>query len=165
MRLETEFHRQRGVTLVAARVVNDDEHAKRVRVADQCGSVRPPMGDGGPLPGWDDGGWEGVVHAGDTKPLGYATAATPTDPPVAVAWSERAAEGDPTAAETLEALGDPRPPSDAIAPPVTTLPDGVRQYLDGVAERADDDDLTEGDRESLTALAARTGRLRTVVEE
>lgn len=165
MRLETEFDRRRGVTLVAARVVNDDEHAKRVRVADQCGTVMPPSEDGVPVPGWDDGGWEGVVQAGGTKPLGYATTATPADPPVAIAWSERAAGGDPSAAETLAELGDPRPPSDAIEPPAASLPDGVRQYLDAVAERAADGDLTESDCERLAALGARARRLRAVVEE
>ncbi|MFB6270696.1 MAG: hypothetical protein ABEH83_12170 [Halobacterium sp.] len=165
MRLETESDRRRGVTLVAARVVNDGDHAVRVRVADQCGSVWPPRDEGVPAPGWDGGGWEGVVKAGETKPLGYATPAEPNDPPVEFAWTERAAGGGPSAAETFADLGDPRPPRDAVAPPTTTLPDGVREYLDGVSERARDGDATDGDREAVAALVARAGRLRREVEE
>jgi hypothetical protein len=95
MRLETETHRRRGVTLVAARVVNDGDHATRVRVADQCGgSVWPPREDGLPVVGWDDGGWEGVVDAGETRALGYATPAEPATPPAGFAWTERAADAD-----------------------------------------------------------------------
>lgn len=178
MRLETETDRRRGVTLVAARVVNDGDDAARVRVADQCGgSVWPPREDGVPVAGWDDGGWEGVVPAGTSKPLGYATDATPASPPVAFAWTERAAGGetsstaaladlgDPSPAAALADLGDPRPPRDAIAPPAAVLPDGVREWLDGVAERAEVGDATDADREGVAALEARARRLREAVEE
>jgi hypothetical protein len=165
VQLETEFDRRRGVTLVAARVVNDGDHARRVRVADECGSVRPPREDGVPLPGWDDGGWEGVVDAGETRALGYATPARPTDPPVAFAWTERAADGEPTTAETFADLGDPRPPRDAVVPPTTVLPESVREYLDDVAERTSESAATETDRERVAALAARATKLRREVDE
>lgn len=165
MELETAVHRQRGVTLVAVRVTNDDEHARRVRVANRCdGPVLPPCEQGVPVPGWDDGGWEGVVDAGAAKPLGYATPAPPADPPVEFAWSERAAESEPTAAETLADLGDPRPPADAVSPPTTALPDGVREWLAEVAERATDGETTDADRDGVAALAARASRLREDVE-
>jgi len=187
MRLETETHRRRGVTLVAARVVNDEAHAARVRVADQCGgSVWPPREDGLPVAGWDDGGWEGVVAAGETRALGYATPAEPANPPAGFAWTERAADaepspvegarsdptagetrtgGDPSPGETLADLGDPRPPRDAITPPTTVLPDAVRDWLDGVSTRAETGDATDTDRERVAALEARAARLREVVEE
>jgi len=165
MELETATHRRRGVTLVAARVTNDDEHAQRVRVADQCdGRVLPPQEEGDPVPGWDDGGWEGVVAAGATRPLGYATRAPPADPPVEVAWCERAADSQPTAAATLADLGDPRPPADAVAPPATVLPERVREWLAEVDERATDGAATDADRERVAALAARASRLRGDVE-
>jgi hypothetical protein len=163
MRLETEAFRRGGVTLVAARVTNDDEEPQRVRVADRCGgSVLPPRTNGLPIAGWDDGGWEGVVDPGSTRPIGYATRAPPSDPPADVAWTERAAS-DPTPASALDDLGDPRPPRDAVAPPSTELPDGVREWLDGVSQRARDGEHTERDREGLTALASRTSTLREAV--
>jgi hypothetical protein len=188
MRLETEIHRRRGVTLVAARVVNDEVHAARVRVADQCGgSVWPPREDGLPVAGWDDGGWEGVVAAGETRALGYATPAEPATPAAAFAWTERAADAElspreearsepaageactggsgPSPGETLAQLGDPRPPRDAIAPPTTVLPDAVRDWLDRVSTRAETGDATDTDRERVAALEARAARLREVVEE
>ncbi|NIB98012.1 hypothetical protein [Halobacterium sp. R2-5] len=161
MELETATHRRRGVTLVAARATNDDDHAQRVRVASRCdGPVWPPRDEGIPVPGWDDGGWEGVVEAGATRPLGFATPAEPASPPVEFAWSERAAETEPTAAETLSDLGDPRPPADAIEPPETALPAGVREWLDGVAERSNQGAATDADRDRVAALAARASRLR-----
>ncbi|WP_336035992.1 hypothetical protein [Halobacterium yunchengense] len=166
MDLETATERRRGVTLVSARLHNDAEHAVRVRVADRCGgSVWPPREDGLPAPGWDDGGWEGVLGAGETHPLGYATAARPPAPPVEVAWTERAAEGEPSPAAALADLGDPRPPRDAVAPPTASLPSGVREWLDGVAARADRGETTDEDRAGVAALAARANRLRGVVEE
>lgn len=178
MRLETETTRRRDVTLVAARVVNDGDDAVRARVADQCGgSVWPPRNEGIPAPGWDDGGWEGVVPAGAATPLGYATPAEPATPPVAFAWTERAADSatesridaddtvQQSASRTLTDLGDPRPPRDAIAPPTTALPDGVREWLDAVGERARTGDTTAIDSERVAALEARTRRLREVVDE
>jgi len=161
MELETATHLRRGVTLVAARVTNDGDHARRVRVASRCdGPVWPPRDDGVPVAGWDDGGWEGVVDAGATEPLGFATPVEPGAPPAEFAWSERAGETEPSAAETLAELGDPRPPADAIEPPATALPDGVREWLDEVDERTATGATTERDREGVAALAARASRLR-----
>lgn len=165
MELETAVHRRRGVTLVAVRVTNDGNQARRVRVANRCdGPVLPPCEQGVPVPGWDDGGWEGVVDAGAAKPLGYATSAQPADPPVEVAWYERAAESEPTATGTLADLGDPRPPADAVSPPATALPNEVREWLNDVAERATDGETTDADRDGVAALAARATRLREDVE-
>lgn len=165
MRLETQTHRRSGVTLVAVRVANDADHACRVRVANECpGVVWPPRERGVPAPGWDDGGWEGVVGEDETRALGYATPAEPADPPAAFAWTERAADGDPTPAETFADLGDPRPPADAVAVPESVLPDAVREWLDGVAERAERGTATESDRDAVAALAARASRLREAVE-
>lgn len=166
MRLETETHRRGGVTLVAARVRNDGEEARRVRMANRCdGSVWPPREHGLPATGWDDGGWEGVLEPGETQPLGYATPAAPASPPVEFAWTERAAGSEPTAAGALADLGDPRPPRDAVTPPESGLPDRVREWLGSVADRAESGEATEADREGVGVLAARAKRLREAVEE
>ena len=163
MRLETEAFRRGGMTLVAARVTNDGDDPQRVRIADRCGgSVLPPRTNGLPIAGWDDGGWEGVVDSGETRPVGYATRAPPADPPADIVWTERAAS-DPTPASTLDDLGDPRPPRDAVTPPSTDLPDGVREWLDGVSQRASDSESTERDRTGVAALVARASVLREAV--
>lgn len=167
MQLESETHRRSGVTLVAVRVTNDDEEARRVRVANRCdGPVWPPRERDIPVAGWDDGGWEGVLEPGETKPLGYATPATPASPAVEFAWTERAADGEPpTGSDALAQLGDPRPPHDAVTPPETGLPDRVREWLAAVSERAEADEATDADREGIGVLAARANRLREAVEK
>lgn len=167
MQLESETHRRNGVTLVAVRVTNDDEQVRRVRVANRCGgSVWPPRDRGAPVPGWDDGGWEGVLDPDETRPLGYATPAAPASPPVEFAWTERAAGGETaSAADTLVNLGDPRPPRDAVTPPESGLPDRVREWLSAVSERVEADEATDADREGVGVLAARASKLREAVEE
>jgi hypothetical protein len=151
---------------VAVRVEHDGEQCQRVRLANECaGPVWPPREDGLPEPGWDDGGWEGVLDPGERKPLGYATPGEPTDPPVTVAWTERAAEGPPDASEAVAQCGDPRPPRDAIPEPDTALPDSVRDWLGSVSTRASEDKETPGDREAVSALAARASVLRERVDE
>jgi len=155
-----------GVTLVAVRVHNDDDHPKRARVANRCeGAVWPPREDGLPVPGWDDGGWEGVIEAGTSRALGYATPAPPASPPAEIAWTERAADGVPDTAEAVADLGDPRPPRDAVTPPETGVPEETRAWLEGVAERATDGEATDADRDGVAALAARATRLREAVDE
>ncbi|MFC3477648.1 DUF7857 domain-containing protein [Halobacterium litoreum] len=166
MRLETEVYRRDGVTLVAVLVHNDDDHPVRVRVANRCaGAVWPPREGDLPAPGWDDGGWEGVVEPGGRRALGYATPGAPGSPPAEVAWTERAADGVPTTAEAVADLGDPRPPRDAVTPPAEAVPEETRAWLSGVSERATDGDATDADRESVAALAARATRLREAVDE
>lgn len=177
MRLETETHRRNGVTLVAVRMHNDGGDPQRVRVANRCdGAVWPPRECGLPASGWDDGGWEGVLDAGECRPLGYATPGDPADPPAEFAWTERAADGTagdagcgdgrpPTPRDAVADLGDPRPPRDAVTPPTTALPEGVREWLDDVANRAADGESTDADRNGVAALAARARRLRGAVEK
>lgn len=166
MRVATETHRRGGVTLVAIRVEHDGEQRQRVRLANECaGPVWPPREEGLPAPGWDDGGWEGVLDPGERKPLGYATPGEPRDPPVTVAWTERAAEGPPDASEAVAEFGDPRPPRDAVPEPDTALPESVRDWLGDVSARASGDEETPEDQEAVSALAARANLLRERVGE
>lgn len=166
MDVATETHRRNGVTLVAVRVDHDGEHPERVRLANECpGPVWPPRENGLPAPGWDDGGWEGVLGPGETKPLGYATPGEPREPPVTVAWTERAAAGPPEASEAVAEFGDPRPPRDAVPAPDTALPETVRDWLGGVSSRASEDEDTPEDREAVSALAARASVLRERVDD
>lgn len=106
-------------TLVEVVVANETTVDRRVRV-ENCldGRVEPPRENGVPTPGWDDEGYTGVVPANGRLTLGYACAAPPTDPPVAVRDEGRPAEGDdadePTAADAVRLLDDHAPPADAV---------------------------------------------------
>ena len=114
------------ISLVTLVVENSTETARRVRVANRLdGPVWPPRREGVPEAGWDDGGFEGVVAPGASRALGYASPAPPADPPAELVWTERAGEteaerspdtfdDDATPEGIVRALGDPRPPADAV---------------------------------------------------
>ncbi|MFC4448622.1 hypothetical protein [Halorussus aquaticus] len=196
-----------GVTLVELVVRNPSTTARRVRVGNRLdGPVWPPRREGVPAAGWDDGGFEGVVAAEDRRALGYATPASaesavevepPTEverpaedrPPAELVWTERAGESegeadsdtfgdDATPEGVVRALGDPRPPADAVpaaesnperetATPESPIPGAVEAWLSAVEARA------EGETDSvvpsqptpehvaaLAAVARRVERLR-----
>jgi hypothetical protein len=119
--------RENGTTLVELVLVNDGP-ARRVRVENELdGPVHPPRTDGVPTEGWDEGGFEGTVGAGERLALGYATPAAPADPPVSVEWlgppdgESPRIEDHPavprvtaTTDGVARALEDPRPPRDAL---------------------------------------------------
>lgn len=152
------------VTFVELLATNTTPDARRVRIANLLdGEVWPPRRDGVPESGWDDGGFEGVVSAEETVALGYACPAEPATEPAAepaeLRWSERAAatpdesdadervsaDGSADAADVVRALGDPRPPSDAVpapgaenaSPETASLPDSVAEWMAAVEERAE----------------------------
>lgn len=172
MRLDTSLERTGGVTLVAVRVTNTADRAKRVRVANQLdGPVWPPRIGGRPAPGWDDGGYEGVLDAGETRSLGFATPAIPAEPQpeasaVAVAWVEDAPNGPPDEPPSpgviVGELGDPRPPRDALPSSrgLTEVPPDVRAWLDRVEERVTQGTATPADRETLDRVVGRANDLR-----
>lgn len=121
MRLSTDARRVGDVTLVHAHVTNDESGPRRVRVASRLdGPVWFPRRRGVRAAGWDEGGFEGVLAAGETRPLGYASPAPPVDPPAEIAWTERATAGEAADETTVDAtavvrrLGDPRPPRSAV---------------------------------------------------
>jgi hypothetical protein len=166
MRVDAEAHRRGGVTLVAVRATNDDEEPLRVRLANDCaGPVWPPRDGDLPAPGWDGGGWEGVLKPGASRALGYATPGSPADPPVSVAWTERAGDSERAAGDAVAEFGDPRPPGDAVEPPDDGLPEDVQDWLGDVSRRASDGNPDAGDRDAVAALAARATVLRERVEE
>jgi hypothetical protein len=213
--LDWQVERGAGVALVELVVRNPADAARRVRVGNRLpGPVWPPRREGVPAAGWDDGGFEGVVAARDRRALGYASP-VPTDesdrnpeavdidtadhdpvgdPPAELVWSERAgasaSETDDFADEAtpegvVRALGDPRPPADAVPaaeatgerdgppadapvseppPPDAVVPEPVDAWLSAVEARADDESEpptpTLADRAALGAVAARIETLR-----
>ena len=122
--------RENGVTLVTGRVENPDDR-RRVRLTSRLdGPLWPPRRQGVPADGWDEEGFECVLAADEVQPLGFASPAPPTDPPLAVAETEPVDADDggveprvavPTVESTADgvvrALGAPRPPRDAVPTP------------------------------------------------
>lgn len=145
-----------SVSLVELVVRNPMATSRRVRVANRLnGPVWPPRQNGVPEAGWDDGGFEGVVGPESQLALGYASSGNSVEPPAEVVWTERAATGsaddscdgvpdvESTADGVVRALGDPRPPADAV--PVATrrtnveqsLPEDVEAWLSDVEQRVE----------------------------
>ena len=131
--LDWRVESRANLSLVTLVLDNPTATPRRVRVANRLsGPVRPPRREGVPESGWDDGGFEGVVPAGGTRPLGYASPAPPAEPPVELVRTERAGSADSADSErtrtvpeespegVVRALGDARPPADAVP---TATPD------------------------------------------
>ncbi|USZ66997.1 hypothetical protein NGM10_09675 [Halorussus salilacus] len=181
-----------GISLVELTVTNSAGTPRRVRLGNRLdGPVCPPRREGVPEAGWDDGGFEGVLAPGERRALGYAARAPPADPPVEVVWSERAGDSETDGNRTeidrpaveatpegvVRALGDARPPADAVPVPAVEdcgtpsdadpVPDPVDAWLSAVETRADDGtaDLSEDDRRALDAVARRIGALRDRADE
>jgi hypothetical protein len=151
--------REDGVTLVTGRVENPGE-PRRVRLESRLdGPLWPPRCHGVPAAGWDDEGFECVLAAGETRPIGAASPAPPTDSPLEVVETEpvepddgieprvQVPSVDPTAEDVVRELGAPRPPRDAVpvdrpdhpgspeedggAPPVDSAGDAAMRGGDG----------------------------------
>ena len=182
----------------ASRSWNSSSATRRVRVGNRLpGPVRPPRREGVPAAGWDDGGFEGVVPPHERRALGYASPVAAdesvgadsggdftADPPATLVWSERAgasaAETDPdafadeaTPEGVVRALGDPRPPADAVpasddaSERDAPVPEPVESWLSAVEERARSADggseslaPTPADRAALERVASRIEALR-----
>lgn len=144
--LDWRVESRADVSLVTLVVDNPTATPRRVRVANRLdGPVQPPRREGVPESGWDDGGFEGVVPADGTRPLGYASPAPPDEPPAELVWSERAGSTESVDSErtrtvpeesaegVVRALGDARPPADAVP---TTAPDFDRDSADTDSRRS-----------------------------
>ncbi|MFB6146235.1 MAG: hypothetical protein ABEJ08_00930 [Halobacteriaceae archaeon] len=120
MRLDWNTDVRDGITLVEVVVANDGDRHRRVRVETAVdGPVWQPRRQGVPESGWDAAAYTGIVAPGGVRPLGFATPAATGDPPVRIADTEvvDGPDRDQTATDVLVALGDPRPPRDAVVPP------------------------------------------------
>lgn len=138
------------VTLVLSSA--DPTHVRVENCLD--GPVWPPRRQGVPAAGWDDEGFAGVVDG--QLALGYASPATPADPPARITETRPPTDDEDLTAEKLvRQLGDASPPSDVLAPAVDdrvvaptdgddaepTPPAAVVTWLDDVDAR-----LTDADR-------------------
>ena len=131
VRLEATVTRESGVSLVELLVENPAPVARRVRVENRLETLHPPRTNGVPERGWDDGGVEIVLAPEERRALGYAGEGPPADPPAEIERVERVEDADggesaradlpsideTSAAGVVRALGDPRPPADAVPVP------------------------------------------------
>jgi len=144
--LDWEQTRRDGVTLVELTVTADAPEC--VRIESQLQPVWPPRRQGVPATGWDDGGFEGRVDPSTPLVLGYASPATPADPPATVHTQETgdhpgATTGSAdttgqTAAGIVRALGRGAPPRDAVPMPDQVEPAVHAQSTDRAASPAPD---------------------------
>lgn len=146
--LECAAVRESGVTLVEARVESDAR--RRVSVeATHDSAVWPPRREGVPAAGWSEDGWTGVVPAGGTVALGYATPEAVDGRPLRLAEAgppEEAASA--TARDVIRSLGDASPPRDAVATPTP--------------DTATDEAGTPAAVDGLDAIASRIDRAETL---
>ncbi|WP_135821607.1 DUF7857 domain-containing protein [Halostella litorea] len=119
--VECRTRREGDVTLVAAVVANRTEVRRRVRLESALeGPVLPPRRRGVPAEGWDDGGVELVLAAGEREGVGFAATAPPASPPVEVVTDERvlpdepASDGGEDADALVRRLGRAAPPRDTV---------------------------------------------------
>lgn len=126
-----------GVTLVECRLACEAPERVTLETTHEA-PIWPPRRQGVPEAGWDEHGWTGVVSPDRPVALGYATPADPDDPPMRIVDSEPAPEKReaPGPRDVLRALGDPRPPRDAVEPDGgRTLDRGSRDQSSPGAER------------------------------
>jgi hypothetical protein len=137
MELDHLTIREQGVTFVSVFVHNPHDESARFRVEHALdGPLWPPRTRGVPEAGWDSNGYEGTLEAGAHLALGYATPASPSDPPARLVWAEPAGDRDvgPDGESTRRRFADPRPPRSVVSPtsPVhfTRRPSGNQGRMD-----------------------------------
>jgi len=114
--LDWKFDRTGEVTLVELSVRSD--RAQRVRIESRLRPVWPPRRQGVPVQGWDDSSFEGTVGGDEPLVVGYATPAPPEEPPAEITGTDSPEQEATVTPDTLvRALGDSRPPRDALSGP------------------------------------------------
>ncbi|WP_248895695.1 hypothetical protein [Haloplanus halobius] len=165
-----------GVALVMVDLHNPSPVDRSVCVRNRLdGPVLPPQRGGVAEAGWDDGGFTGVVPAGERRAIGYACPAPERRPPVDVidegrATGNREGSTDRTATIAVRELADPRPPADAVPIRTSCLksdterdgettehdvhpPESVETWLQSVERRIERGErLTEASVETATSV-------------
>ncbi|MFB6281937.1 MAG: hypothetical protein ABEH40_07960 [Haloferacaceae archaeon] len=152
------------VALVEVSVHNPTAVDRRVRVENRLdGPTLPPRRGGVPERGWDADGYAGVVPAGGTMRLGFASPAPPAEPPVAVEDGGRAENdtaGDGAEDREGNGNGDPGSHGDGAAPDRAASAAAAVRLLDDAAPPADalpvPDADADADAEGEATAAATT---------
>lgn len=117
--LDWEQTRRDGVTLVELAVTTAAE--EWVRVESELQPVWPPRRQGVPASGWDETGFEGRVDPEAPLVVGYASPATPAEPPARVQILDEKTDTESDASHRIvRTLGTSAPPQDAVPTPATT---------------------------------------------
>lgn len=128
MNLSAATDERNGVTLVELEVENPTRTTRRVRIRNELSSpVLPPRRHGSIVDGFDEEGITITIAAGARRAVGYACRAGAESPPATLVGSEPcdSTELDERSADdVLVALGDPRPPRDAITPEIRSPASG-----------------------------------------
>jgi hypothetical protein len=143
-----------GVALVTVSLANPTPVDRVAAVENRLdGDVLPPRTAGVPEPGWDAGGFRGVVAAEGCRVLGFACRAPAVDPPVRVADAGRATGADypdrTSPAAARRRLGSPRPPTDAV--PVPAVDGESGDDADGASSAGDPEPTGDADLPSPVA--------------
>ncbi len=114
--LDWKLRRVGEVTLVELSVRSD--RGQRVRIESSLRPVWPPRRQGVPVRGWNDHAYQGMVEADRPLVIGYASPASPAEPPAEIAEVGPAPDcSDITPDEVVRTLGDSRPPRDVLTAP------------------------------------------------
>lgn len=116
--LDADCTRCDAVTYVRAQVTNDRGTPQTVHLRSRLdGPVWAPTSGPVTSPAWSDEEWRGVIDAGQTRGIGFATSAPPAEEPVEIVTVERASDaGDGSdATDVLSALESSAPPSDVVS--------------------------------------------------
>lgn len=110
--ITTSTKRQNGVTLVHATVTNTRATTQTVSVRSQVdGPTWLPRHDGIPASEWTDETWTAVLKPGETRGLGFATPAEPTDSPAEIVSVSRSQENERNNEDIISSLEDWSPPN------------------------------------------------------
>lgn len=116
--LDWQLRQAGDATLVELLVTSDAE--VRVEIESNLRPVWPPRRRNKPAAGWSESGFEGTVAAGEPLVLGYASPDDPVEPPATIVETEPVSETPeepPTPEGLVRALGEARPPRDAVPSP------------------------------------------------
>jgi len=145
--LDWQLTRAGEVTLVELLVTSDAD--TRVEIESALRPVWPPRRENRPAAGWDGAGFEGTVAAGEPLVLGYASPDDPVEPPATIVETAPADSDDPpTPDELVRALGDARPPRDAVPTPDNSPPEAGRAAGSAPVDRSSDDPQPVNDSSS-----------------
>lgn len=113
--LDADCTRRGGVTCVRVSVRNERSTPQRVELESALdGPVWAPHSGPLSVSEWSDSGWAGVVPAGRTRGVGFATSAPPAEELVEIVSVERADERWRDGDHVIDELEAPSPPSTVV---------------------------------------------------
>lgn len=155
--LEWHIDRAGAISLVQLAVTSD--RTARITLESSLTPVWPPRRRGRPIPGWDGAKYVGTVDAGQRLLVGYATPATPADPPATLIKTEpvdNASDGAPnTPTGVVQTLGAARPARDAVPSDqaLSGATDGRVPPVERSAHPSNSTDVTQSTGEPLRTAA------------